>query len=217
VRARVDRVIETERRIDGRYAALSQSTQRALDRPGLGHDVGRLLRVRARVVDRDAAFGRARPQAIQGLLALIDVRLDAARRLQLARDQWARRAPGLRPYRREVAPWEDLFVEHRRTLDAIRALSGPPIDRLTAFNLALARLAPLLKTLDVPGDARAAHAALIGAIGLAETASRNRARAIETQNLAVAWEASAAAAGAIQMAERATRDAAALLRPPVQP
>jgi hypothetical protein len=58
---------------------------------------------------------------------------------------------------------------------------------------------------------------MLGAIGLAETASRTRARAIETQNLAVAWEASAAAAGAMQMAERATRDAAALLRPPVQP
>ncbi len=217
VRARVDRVIETEGRIDGRYAALSQSTQRALDRPGVGHDIGRLLRVRARVVDRDAALGRARPEAIQGLLALVDARLDAARRLQLARDQWASRAPGLRRYRREVAPWLALFTEHRRTLEAIRTLSGPPVDRLTAFNLALSRLAPLLKTLDVPVEARAAHAAMIGAIGLAETASRSRARAIETQNLAVAWEASAAAAGAIQMAERATRDATALLRAPGQP
>ena len=55
---------------------------------------------------------------------------------------------------------------------------------------------------------------MLGAIGLAESASRGRARAIESQNLSVAWEASAAAAGAIQMAERAARDLAALLRPP---
>ncbi len=181
------------------------------------HDVAGLLRVRARVVDRDAALGRARPEAVQGLLALVDARLDAARRLQLARDQWASRVPDLRRYRRDVAPWLDLFVEHRRTLDEIRALSGPSIARLAAFNLALARLAPLLKTVTVPGDARAAHAAMLGAIGLAETASRGRARAIETQNLSVAWEASAAAAGALQMAERATRDVTALLRPPAQP
>jgi hypothetical protein len=217
LRARIDRVIETERRIDGRYASLSRSTQRALDRPGAGHDIGRLLRLRARVVTRDAALGRARPDAIQGLLALIDARLDAARRLQLARDQWASRVPGLRRYRRDVAPWLALFVEHRGTLEAIRTLSGPSIDRLTAFDLALARLAPLLRTIDVPGDAGAAHAAMLGAIGLAGTASRTRARAIETQNMAVAWEASAAAAGAIQMADRATQDAAALLRSPVQP
>ena len=103
------------------------------------------------------------------------------------------------------------------TLDQIRALSGPSIDRLAAFDLALARLAPLLKTVAVPADARGAHAAMLGAIGLAESASRGRARAIETQNLSVAWEASAAAAGAIQMAERAARDVAALLRPPAEP
>jgi hypothetical protein len=101
--------------------------------------------------------------------------------------------------------------------DDIRVLSGPPVDRLTAFNLALARLAPLLKTVDVPNEARAAHASMLGALGLAETASRGRARAIETQNLSVAWEASAAAAGAVQMAERAARDVAALLRPPAEP
>jgi hypothetical protein len=217
LRARVDRVLETEGRVDSRYAALSRSTVRALERPGVGADVARLLRVRAKVVDRDAALGRARPETTQSLLALIDARLDAARRLQLARDQWASRAPALRRYRRELAPWIDLFVEHRRSLEAIRTLSGPSIDRLTAFNLALDRLAPLLKTIDVPAEARAAHAAMLGAIGLADTASRTRARAIETQDLSVAWQASAAAAGAMQMAERATRDAAALLRPPAQP
>ncbi len=216
-RTRADRLVDTERRVDGRYAALTQATVRALDRPGRTHDVAGLLRVRSRVVERDAVLGHARPDAVVGLLALVDARLDAARRLQLARDHWAGRVPALRRYRREVAPWLELLAEHRRTLDEIRALSGPSTDRLSAFNLGLARLAPLLKTVGVPGDARAAHAAMLGAIGLAETASRARARAIETQSLPVAWEASAAAAGALQMAERAARDLAALLRPPAAP
>ena len=189
---------------------------RSID-PAVRHDVAGLLRVRARVVDKDAALGRARPEAVQGLLALVDARLDAARRLQLARDQWASRAPALRRYRRDVAPWLDLLAAHRPTFDQIRALSGPSIDRLAAFDLALSRLAPLLKTLVVPADARGVQAAMLGAIGLAESASHGRARAIETQDLSVAWEASAAAAGAIQMAERAARDVAALLRPPAEP
>ena len=214
---RAERILEGERRVDARYTALSQATVRALERPGRAHDVAGLLRVRARVVDKDAAFGRARPEAVQGLLALVDARLDAARRLQLARDQWASRAPALRRYRRDVAPWLDLLAAHRPTFDQIRALSGPSIDRLAAFDLALSRLAPLLKTLVVPADARGVQAAMLGAIGLAESASHGRARAIETQDLSVAWEASAAAAGAIQMAERAARDVAALLRPPAEP
>jgi hypothetical protein len=216
-RARAERILDGERRVDLRYAALSQSTVRAIDRTGRAHDVAGLLRARARVVERDTALGRARPEAVQGLLALIDARLDAARRLQLAHDQWASRVPALRRYRRDIAPWLDLLAAHRPTLEQIRALSGPSIDRLAAFDLALARLAPLLKTLAVPPDARGAHAAMLGAIGLAESASRGRARAIDSQNLSVAWEASAAAAGAIQMAERAARDAGALLRPPVEP
>jgi hypothetical protein len=213
-RARVERLLDGERRLDARYASLTQATVRALDRPGRGHDVGALLKVRAQVVERDAALGRTRPDTVQGLLALVDERLDAARRLQLARDAFATRLPALRRYRRDTAPWLDLLTRHRQTLDDIRALSGPSPDRLAALNLALARLAPLLKTLDVPADARSAHASMLGALGLAETASRDRARAIETQNLAVAWEASAAAAGALQMADRAARDVAALLRAP---
>ena len=214
---RAEQILEGERRVDVRYAALSQATLRALDRPGRAHDVAGLLRVRAHVVDRDATLGRARPEAVQGLLALVDTRLDAARRLQLARDQWASRLPALRRYRRDVAPWLDLLAAQRSTLDQIRALSGPSTDRLAAFDLALARLAPLLKTLVVPADARGAQAALLGALGLAESASRGRARAIETQDLSVAWQASAAAAGAIQMADRTARDVAALLRPPAEP
>ena len=209
---RADRLIAVERRADRRYAALSRATLRAVEDPR--RSVASLLRARARVVERDAALGRARPEAVQGLLAALDERLDAARRLQLARDHWDGRLPSLRRYRRDVAPWLDLLAQHRRSLDDIRALSGPSADRLSALNLALARLAPLLKTVQVPAEAGAVHASMLGALGLAETACRTRGRAIETQNLAVAWEASAAAAGALLMAERAAQDLAALLRPP---
>jgi hypothetical protein len=216
-RRRADRLIDAERRVDARYASLSRATMRALDRLGDGADVAGLARVRTLIVERDARFGRARPQAVEGLLALVDERLDAARRLQLARDRWAGRLPALRRYQQEVAPWQDLLARHRRTLDDIRLLSGPAPDRLAAFDLAVARLAPLLRTVRVPVEAEAIHASMLGALGLAETASRTRARAIATQNLSVAWEASAAAAGAQLMAERATRDLATLLRRPAAP
>jgi hypothetical protein len=69
----------------------------------------------------------------------------------------------------------------------------------------------------VPADAEAIHASMLGALGLAETATRTRARAIATQDLAVAWEASAAAAGAQMMADRAARDLSTLVRRPATP
>jgi hypothetical protein len=216
-RARADRLIDVERRTAARSASLSRATVRALDRLRDGPDVAGLMRVRTRVLERDARLGRARPEAVQGLLALVDERLDAARRLQLARDRWASRLPALRRYQRDVAPWLDLLAQHRRTLDEIRQLSGPAPARLAAFDLAAARLAPLLRTVSVPDEARTIHASMLGALGLAETASRTRARAIASQNLSVAWEASAAAAGAQLMAERAARDLAALARRPATP
>ena len=124
-RARADRLLEDERRVDQRYARLATSTLRSVDQRARASDVAGLLRVRSRVVDRDAALGRLRPEAIQALLATIDERLDAARRLQLARDQWASRAPALRRYQREVAPWLQVLYQHRRTLTDIKALAGP--------------------------------------------------------------------------------------------
>jgi hypothetical protein len=216
-RTRVDRLLEDERRVDQHYARLTASAVRDLDRRARASDVSGLLRVRARVVDRDAALGRLRPESVQALLATIDARLDAARRLQLARDQWATRAAVLRHYRRDVTPWFDLLAEHRRTLEEIKALAGPAPERLAAVQRALARLAPLLKSVDVPVEARAVHASIIGALGLTDTAARTRTRAIDSQSLPVAWEASAAAAGALLMVDRAGRDLAALLAPPAAP
>jgi hypothetical protein len=213
-RSRVERLLEDERRIDQRYARLAASAVRAADRRARATDVAGLMRVRARVVDRDAALGRLRPDAVQALLATIDARLDAARRLQLARDQWLSRSAVLRRYRRDVTPWLDLLAEHRRTLEDIKALAGPAPERLAAVQRAMTRLAPLLKTVDVPAEARGVHASIVGALGLTDTAARTRARAVDTQSLPVAWEASAAAAGALLMVDRAGRDLAALLAPP---
>lgn len=215
--ARADRILTAERQIDRQYAALTTTTLRAAEQRARASDVAGLLRMRARVVDRDASLGRQRPDTIQALLAALDERLDAARRLQLARDQWAGRAPVIRRYRRDIAPWIDLLAEHRRTLDAIRALSGPSIERLRTFEAGLDRLAPILKTVQVPAEARGTHAGIVGALGLASTASRGRARAIESQSLPVAWDASAAAAGALLMIDRAARDLTALLTPPAHP
>lgn len=216
-RSRVDRLLTDERRVDQRYARLTASALHDLDCRAQTTDVAGLMRVRARLVDRDAALGRLRPEAIQALLATIDARLDAARRLQLARDQWLSRSAVLRRYRRDVTPWLDLLAEHRRTLEDIKALAGPAPERLAAMQRAMTRLSPLLRTVDVPAEARAVHASIIGALGLTDAAARTRARAIETQSLPAAWEASAAAAGALQMVDRAGRDLATLVAPPAAP
>ena len=170
--------------------ALSQATLRALERPGRAQ---RRRRSAARPRPRRRSRRRARParpEAMQGLLAH-DRR--AARR---------RAAPAARPRsvgqpRAGAAPLparrRALARSPRRapaTLEEISALPGPAPDRLAAFDLALARLAPLLKTLDVPAEARGVHASIARRPRpRRDRQPRTRARAIETQSLPVAWEA----------------------------
>ena len=55
-------------------------------------------RLELRIEQRDRALGGKRPEAVTSLVAAVQAQLDAARRLRLARDRWALRAPVLRDY-----------------------------------------------------------------------------------------------------------------------
>ena len=59
-------------------------------------DVRGLERLIQSVPARDASLGRKRPEQVQGLIATLQDRLDAARRLRLARDQWRLRGAAYR-------------------------------------------------------------------------------------------------------------------------
>ena len=74
-------------------------TVTAADERAKRADVGGIERLVGSVLKADDRLGRRRPQTTAALLATLDGRLDAARRLRLARDAWALRRDGLASYR----------------------------------------------------------------------------------------------------------------------
>jgi hypothetical protein len=83
-----------------------------------------------RVLKADDRLGRRRPQTTAALLATLDGRLDAARRLRLARDAWALRREGLVNYQRRIRPALDRLRRSSAGLEQIRQLSGPAPEAL---------------------------------------------------------------------------------------
>jgi hypothetical protein len=216
VQRRVASTLDLERRTDRAYRQLTTSTLERADRRVARNDVGGLVAVRARVLERNRALGGKRPEEIQALLALVDARLDALRRLRLAQDRWKAREPQLRAYRDAMKP---LVAQLRRTqpiLADIRALAGPSLDRLSGFLRQLDSVTPFMKQVSVPDEARETHAAVMSAVQLAQTAARYRERAISANDMRLAWDASAAAAGALLFLDRAEAGTANLLRAPTK-
>jgi hypothetical protein len=213
-RARAMAALEVERRVDRAYAALAARTLKTIDQSTRAGDVRRLVDTRARLVERDRALGGRRPDQIQSLLDTIDEKLDAARRVRLARDRYAARLPALRAFREEVAPIVGVLTGGRRVLADIKALAGPTSGRLSRFIEALEGRTTALRRLPVPEEARGAHASLASAVNLADTAARYRQRAIARNDMKLAWDASAAAAGALLLLQRAEADLAKLLQQP---
>ena len=82
-----------EQRLDQAYAELRTSTMTRAARSAARADVRALERLRGAVHAADRRLGARRPGEITSLLAAVDAQLDAARRLQLARDQWELRRP----------------------------------------------------------------------------------------------------------------------------
>ena len=166
----------------------------------------------------DQALGGQRPETVAALIAAVEARLDAARRLQLARDRWALRAPEFRQYRAAIQasarPVCQAGARARADQVAGRQLSvQPDADRergLADSASRRARSAP-------PEEFRAAHALLVSAVQLAGSAGQIRREATLAEDIARAWDASSAAAGALMLGARARTDMQSLLRPPSAP
>jgi hypothetical protein len=140
------------------------------------------------------------------LLAMLDGKLDAARRLRLARDAWAARSELLRTYRASLAQPLSLMQLSRGALDEIRRLAGPPRARLARLASRTDAAGKLMAVLAAPAEGTGAHGLLTNAIKLASRAAALRQRAVLSGDIQHAWEASSAAAGALMLFERATQD-----------
>jgi hypothetical protein len=206
--------LEAERAIDRSYTVLRARTYGMAMQAAARADVRGVERAIALARLEDARLGGRRPEVVDALLGTLNERLDSARRLRLARDQWNVKARVLTTYGRAVKkPLGDL-ARSRPLLEDIRMLAGPDSESLEQFERRLARMTTHLHGIVVPADASASHAVLNSGLQLATNAVRLRQAAVSSNDLHTAWEASTAAAGALMLLDRARADLARVLEPP---
>jgi hypothetical protein len=163
---------------------------------------------------RDAELGRGRPEVINALLADVHAKLDAARRLQLARDQWKERVRSFRAYQKAVGPVLSTLEAAQRRLDDIKRLAGSEAGTLLSLSAHIADGSRRLAVIAAPDELKTAHAMLVSALNLAENAIRNRRQAVVSGELSSAWDASSAAAGSMMLFTRAREEMEATVKFP---
>jgi hypothetical protein len=206
LRARVAGALAVEDRASRGYQALTRKTLHAADRRARLADVTGIERILRRALREDDRLGQRRPQEMASLLAMLDGKLDAARRLRLARDNRVARADEWRRYAAAVAEPLALMRRSRDSLDQIRRLAGPSRARLLRLAARTTRAMTLVAAVAAPAEVADAHGLLKNALQLASRAAESRRRAVASGDMQPAWEASAAAAGALMLFERAAED-----------
>jgi hypothetical protein len=208
--ARVRGALAVEDRANRAYEGLTRDLVRSADRYARTADVTGVERVIRRALSEDDRLGQRRPQEMAALLATLDTSLDAARRLRLARDNWAMRIAEVRTYRAAIERPLSLLELSRDSLDQIKRLAGPSHVRLQRLAARMATAAQLIGALTVPAEGANAHALLRSAVQFAARAGESRLRAVATREMLPAHEASSAAAGALMFLERVIEELAAL-------
>jgi hypothetical protein len=213
-RADTEAALREEARLDQSYRLMTDALLPVANRRAKAADVLGLERLLAQVYRQDEQLGRKRPDAVAALVAAIQERLDAARRLQLARDRWALREPVLRKYYLAISRPIDLLAGMNPALENIKALAGSSPGALATIERAAAQVLTLSAAIAPPDEFSAAHALLVSAVQMAATAARIRREATLAGDVSRAWDASSAAAGALILGARATSDIRNLVRPP---
>lgn len=203
-----------EARIDRTYSDMTRQVLRNASTAAARADVAGVEDLFEDVHRRDAELGQRRPEEVGALLATIDERLDAARRLRLARDRWVMRQEAFDAYRRSIKGAIDEFAQSGRRLESIRRLAGPEASILVTLGTRLETAARQLAQIEAPDELKAAHALLMSGSKLATSAVDIRREAIRSGSLAAAWDASAAAAGAMMLVSKAREEMDTLFKFP---
>ena len=217
VRARAQGLLADEDRLDTVYGELRTATLAAATRSAARADVRGLERLRSAVREADQKLGGRRPGEVEALLATLHSQLENARAIQLARDQWELKIPGVRRYRRDVSLSLRAIDRNKLALEDVRSQAGPPatrlpslIDRWRRDGLRLLRIAP-------SAEVQPIHAMFRSAWELAEQAFTLRLSAAAGNSVERSQQASSAAAGALMLLGRARADLDAALVPPKLP
>jgi hypothetical protein len=216
-RAEVQSAINVELKIDESYRSLTSSVMQLADRRAKLADVRGVERLLTRVRVQDAQLGVRRPETVSALLAAVEQKLDATRRLRLARDRWELRLPVFTAYGTAIRAPMALFGRLKPSLEDIKALSGSSPASLAELHDGALQLLTLLSSITPPEELASAHALMVSAAQMAANAVTVRRDATLANDMAQAWNASSAAAGALMLGTRAHDDILTLLRPPHLP
>jgi hypothetical protein len=151
---------------------------------------------------------------VAGLLAVLDAKIDAARRLRLARDAWVLRAALLKTYWRDVRQGLDRLLGVRLWLTDVRQLAGPSPDALRRLAYDAEVAGHELGKVQAPSEVASAHSALANSCRMAVRAAKTRLDALRSGSMDAAWEASSAAAGALLLLDQAVEDLRRITREP---
>jgi hypothetical protein len=215
--ARAGQDLGSENRLDRMYGALTASAVKRASAHAAAANVRGVQGVIADVLSRDDLLGRRRPAEVSALLATLDMRLDAARRLRLARDRWLLRVPEYRAYARNIADGLQLLSGMTRAVDDIRELAGPSRRVLLRAQIDAAEAALAFSRVKPPDDLAPVHALFVSAVQLAASACKQRLAAVSSGSEQDAWSASSAAAGSLMLSDRARQDLTRWLKPPSRP
>jgi hypothetical protein len=201
--------------LDRSYRSLADRMMLLANRRAAQADVLGIERVVTAIHQWDVALGEKRPDVVNSLIDAVRAKLDAARRLQLARDRYALRAPELTRYRTAIRAPLDLLAQLKPALESVKAMSGSGPVVLDGIEVTVFHILALATVITPPDELRAAHALLISAVRLAGSAAQIRREATLTNDMARAWDASSAAAGALMLGARARVDLQTAMKPPL--
>ncbi len=215
LRVLVGQRLAEEHDVDAAYTRLAADVAGRSKAAAARADVRGVERALTTVEKRDTRLGQKRPDRVAAILATVQADLDAARRLRLARDQWAVKAVAFKSYKRSVrAPFNELSLM-ARGLDDIKRLAGPTSPVLARLTTRAAEAMRGLAVVVPPTDLASVHALMVSAAQLAAQAVAVRQDAVASGAMDRAWQASSAAAGALMLLDRARQDLDRALVPPV--
>lgn len=211
---RVSNDIAAEERIGNQYKDLVSRTIAAATSRAARADVRGVESLARTVLASDDRLGRRRPQEVSALLAYLDMRVEEARQLRLARDAWALRTALFAEYRQKIAPTVSELRQARRWLDDVERMAGPApwtLDRLEG-QIAMARR--VFEQIAAPAELAPAHALYQAAFQMAGRAASTRRNAVSSNNMQLARDASSAAAGAMMLLAQADAELGRLTTSP---
>lgn len=214
MRRLIEDQLDQEIAVNQRYGRVTKELLAKATKAAGDAEIRDVEQVLDRIPKEDAKLGHQRPEIVQALTASVQLQLANARRLRLLRDQWKSRQAMFREYQRSVGMELVQLVKARSSLESIKRLEGPDLDRLDTLNRVLRGGAVRLDRLLVPEYLRDTHEMVIGAWRFAENAAAARLSAVTSGDISKAWEASSAAAGALMMLSRAQKEMRTLIEPP---